>query len=419
MIERATRYALAGAVWLAGVLPLHVHAAESAVSDIQALRESQARMVQQLEALSARVAQLEQANAELASRGTPAPAPTAVAKSPALLERFKFNADLRVRVEHIEQDGLADRDRERVQSHFGFEAALAEEMALGLQFATGNDDPRSANQTFSGIFSRKPIGVDLAYLRWTPVAGLAVTGGKMKYPVYRPAISKLYDSDVNPEGFAVSIARPKAFASLYSLTLDERAEDSDARLVGAQLGTKLALGAVGSLTAAVGFSDLGAAVGRRPFFAGSSNGNSLNPDGTLAFDFRVTQASLEYARKLGDLPVVAFVDGARNAAAPDTLDTAYAFGFLLGKAATPRTWEFAYLYQRVEKDSWFGQITDSDFGAGLTDTRGSVFRFGYAPMANGIVNATYYLNDLGIDAPSSPGATDEYQRFQLDFTLKF
>jgi hypothetical protein len=33
--------------------------------------------------------------------------------------------------------------------------------------------------------------------------------------------------------------------------------------------------------------------------------------------------------------------------------------------------------------------------------------------------ATYYLNDLAISNPASPDSTDELQRLQLDFTMKF
>jgi hypothetical protein len=421
MLMRPIRFVLAA--WTLGALPFGVDAAEAvSAGDIQALRESQALMARQLEALNARVAQLERANTELIARNSQpthaAPPATPAARS-SWLERFKWNGDFRVRLERMEADGVASRDRERIQSHFGFEAALTDDLALGLQLATGGDDPRSANQTLTGIFARKPLGVDLGFLRWTPAEDLALTAGKMKYPLYKPSGSKLYDGDVNPEGFALAVTRSSLFGSLYALTVDERAAAADTRLVGAQLGTRLPLGDAASLTAALGFSDLGAGAQRRPFFALAANGNTLNADGTLAFDFEVTQASLEYAAKLAGLPFVAFADGARNAAAPDGLDTAYALGFQLGKAAARGAWEFAYLYQRVEKDAWFGQITDSDFGAGFTDAEGSVLRFGYSPLANGTLNATYYLNDLAISDPLSPDSMDEYQRFQLDFQMRF
>jgi len=423
MFERTTRLVWAAAGLLAGAFPLLADAAEStSAGEIQALRQSQERMAQQLEALSARVAQLEHANTELAATNEKLAAATPPANAPARSsgpERFKWNADFRLRHERTEVEGVASRDRDRLQSHFGFEAALTDDVAVGLQLATGGEDPRSANQTFTGAFSRKPIDLDLAFLRWSPAEGVAITGGKMKYPVWKPASSKLYDSDVNPEGLALAFSRGKVFANVYGFAVEERAATADTTLYGAQAGTKLSFGDAGALTVALSFSDLGAGAGRQPFFALASNGNTLNPDGTLAFDFSVTHASLEYAGSLKSLPFAAFAEGARNSDAPDGLDTAYAFGFLFGKASAPRSWEFGWLYQRVEKDAWFGPLTDSDFGAGLTDSEGSVFRFSYAPIANGTFTTTYYMNDLLMSNPVSPDASDEHRKLQVDFTMKF
>jgi hypothetical protein len=421
MFERTMRSGLVWAVLLLAVaLPLRVGAGETETAgEIQALRESQEHLVRQLEALSARVAQLEQANSRLEQANTRLEATGKSSLRSPWLERFKWNADFRLRHERTDQEGVSSRDRDRLQSHFGFEAALTDEIAVGLQLATGGDDPRSGNQTLTGEFSRKSIGLDLAYLRWSPAQGLAVTGGKMKNPVWKPASSKLYDGDVNPEGLALAFSRRDMFANVYAFAVEERAAAADTTIVGAQAGTKLSLGRAGSLTAGVSFSDLGAGQGRQPFFAGAANGNTLNPDGTLAFDFRVTHASLEYAHSLWSLPFVAFAEGARNSEAPDDLDTAYAFGLLFGKADESRSWEVGWLYQRVEKDAWFGQLFDSDFGGGLTDAKGSVLRFAYAPMPKGTLTATYYLNDLAISDPGSPGSSDEHRKLQLDFSMKF
>ena len=90
---------------------------------------------------------------------------------------------------------------------------------------------------------------------------------------------------------------------------------------------------------------------------------------------------------------------------------AYNAGFALGKAGNPKTWEFGYFYQLVEKDSQFGQFTDSDFGGGVTDTEGSVIRFGYAPAKGWVLNGTYFLNQRFIDAPCTDrGSTKAVER---------
>ncbi len=71
----------------------------------------------------------------------------------------------------------------------------------------------------------------------------------------------------------------------------------------------------------------------------------------------------------------------------------------------------------IEKDAQFGQFIDSDFGGGVTDVDGSVFRFGYAPAKNWLLNGTYFMNNRFVDAP---GATERsYDRYQIDLNFKF
>ena len=101
----------------------------------------------------------------------------------------------------------------------------------------------------------------------------------------------------------------------------------------------------------------------------------------------------------------------------DDLDTGWMAGFNVGKAGNPNTWDFGYAYGVLEKDAHFGQFVDSDFGGGITDVNGSVFRFGYAPAKNWLLNGTYFMNDRFIDAP---GATEQsYDRYQVDLNFKF
>ena len=91
-----------------------------------------------------------------------------------------------------------------------------------------------------------------------------------------------------------------------------------------------------------------------------------------------------------------------NAAAQEKLDTAYAAGVSYGAASAAKgTWEFGVLYQQVEKDALFGQLLDSDFGDGNTDTKGFVFRGGYTVARNWTLNATLFLNDLANDVPQN------------------
>ena len=74
----------------------------------------------------------------------------------------------------------------------------------------------------------------------------------------------------------------------------------------------------------------------------------------------------------------------------------------------------------MEKDALFAQLIDSDFAGGVSDTEGWVLRFGYAPVRNWALNATYFLNKRNVDVPNGAGQTEvDYDRLQLDFNVKF
>jgi len=105
--------------------------------------------------------------------------------------------------------------------------------------------------------------------------------------------------------------------------------------------------------------------------------------------------------------------------------------------AAKGTWELGLIYQQVEKDALFGQLLDSDFGDGNTDTKGFVIRGGYSVARNWTINASLFLNDLSNDVPQTVtvlnGATPapydttvitgvldrDYKRLQLDLNFRF
>src|SRR5690606_6544567 len=139
----------------------------------------------------------------------------------------------------------------------------------------------------------------------------------------------------------------------------------------------------------------------------------------LRHDFRVINLSAELSTTLGQLPLQLWADVAQNQD-PDDLDTAWSAGVVLGKASNRRTWELGASYHVIEKDALFGQLIDSDLGAGMTDSAGWVLRAGYAPLPNWAINSTYYLSKRNVDVPNSAGQSDvDYDRLQLDFNVKF
>jgi hypothetical protein len=231
-----------------------------------------------------------------------------------------------------------------------------------------------------------------------------------------------YDNDVNPEGLAFTYTNGMWFGTAYGYWIDENVPvtnttptDADTMMFGGQFGLKLPVGA-SSLSLAAMYYDLAAAKGRRPFFNGSSNGNTTIGVGTaavLANDFRVASLSAELNAKLGKLPFQLWADVAQNQAAE--LDTAYMVGAMFGKAADARSWEAGFAYQVLEKDALFAQHIDSDFAGGVSDAAGWIFRAGYAPLKNWSINAAYFMARRNIDV----GQEADYDRLLLDFNVKY
>jgi len=360
--------------------------------------------------------------------------------------KFQWKGDMRYRHEEIQDDlpnaaGIktADRSRDRIRLRAGFEAKPTDKILVGVQLTTtermgteDNGDPRSSNQTLGNEFSRKRINLDLAYFDWKFASWGDLFGGKMKYPYVRPGQSLFNDNDVNPEGLALVFNRGIWFGSAYSTYVNEvsgleTTTTSDTMLVGAQVGARFPIRS-SNLMVAVHYQDLtaGKLHNPAPFYNGSSNGNSTTTIGAgasavsvLTYEYKVIELMTEFNTTVAGLPFQIWGDFAKNQD-PYDLNKAWGAGLVLGKASNSRTWELGAAYEKHEKDALFGQLVDSDFGAGVTDSKGWILRGAYAPVKNWTLNATYFLNKRPVDVAAAGGFRDtDYKRLQLDFNLKF
>jgi cell division protein FtsB len=349
--------------------------------------------------------------------------------------KVAITGDMRYRYEMISDETLssgvqtADRYRDRVRARLNATVKATDNITVGIGMATTEGgDPRSSNQSLTGVFSRKSLDLDTAYFDWKFATWGNLIGGKMKQPFVKPGQSLFWDNDINPEGLAVNFASGMFFGTAYNYWINEvsgaeNTRTSDTMLHGLQVGTRLPIGA-GNLMLAAHYYDLSSGEGRAPFYNGNPNGNTTVGVGTpvtavLANDFEVINVSAEFSTLLGQLPLQIWADAAQNQD-PDDLDTAWSVGALFGKAGSYRTWEAGLAYQVIEKDALFAQLIDSDFAGGVSDSEGWVLRAGYAPVRNWVLNATYFLNKRNRDVGTSSGQSEiDYDRLQVDFNVKF
>jgi regulator of replication initiation timing len=424
------------------------------------------QIMKELEALSGRVGRLEQDNAQLrtenaelkttndrleaeseylkdnasATRKQLAEAAPKVAEAERIYKgaewasRISWKADFRYRHEFVDpEEAVTDQTRQRIRARVAMSAKINDTLTgtIGLATNGGTGDPRSTNQTVGESWTRKGVAIDLAYVDWKPVDSFTMSFGKMPQPWYKVS-GYFFDNDINPEGMAVRFGTGPFFANAFGMWLGERSAASDATLLGGQLGLTGQLGGA-KLTGAIGYFDVGAVeaqvtatntvlgcTGNPAFFGGSTNGNTTvtNAAGcsVLANDFNMIEALAQAEFNIASQPLQIWAQYIQNNEADD-LDTGWLAGFNWGKASNPMSWEFGYAYGVIEKDSTFGQFVDSDYGGGVTDVDGSIFKIGFAPAKNWVLNGTYFMNNRFIDAP---GAIERsYDRYQIDLNWKF
>ena len=330
-------------------------------------------------------------------------------------DSISIKGDVRLRYEGIDEDGEEERNRGRFRARLGLTADVNDNVQAVLQFATGGDNPVSRNQSFDGGFSTKDIGLDLAYLDWTPNDNTHVYGGKMKNPFRRAGGHALvWDSDLNPEGVAIKYGSGGLFGTAGLMFVEERSSTDDSLLLAVQGGYSFAVSEGAQLTAGVSYYDYTETQGNSPFWIPVPFGNTVDANGNLVFDYNQFEVFAELATELGDMPFSIFADFVQNSEGGSE-DSGYAFGAAIGKAGSPGTWQASLAYQDLEADAVIATFTDSDFGGGGTDASGFTIKGTYALADNWALGGTLFLNEV----EQGIGNEHDYTRLQLDLEFKF
>ena len=383
--------------------------------------EEIALLRQQIQMLSARLDKLENSTAKTKQKQSP------VAKkvpkkaeiiSPKAIEswtnRVSFKADIRDRYEYIDQKGKAIRQRDRIRLRAQFGMYVSDNLGFTLGLATGADDPVSTNQSLDGGFSTKDMRLDLAFFDYKFNDVFRLIGGKMKNPFHRAGKNPIFwDSDLNPEGFALKFSSDLLYGALVTFDVEERKTADDTLMFGGQVMHDFAL-SDNTLVAGLGYYDYSNLEGNIPLFDGKPRGNTVDADGRLLYDYDIAELFLEYKMKVASQPFSFYGNYYQNIAA-DNLDTAYTVGFKLGKVKAAGSWDLGLAYLDVEADAVVALFNDSDFAGGNTDSTGYLLKAGYGLGNNMALGLTYIDSEIG----QSKAYQTAYDRLQLDFKIKF
>lgn len=367
-------------------------------------------------------------------------------------ERISIKGDFRYRYQNGDTDGsitaesVADgpdtkdgtRNRNRIRARAQLIAQLKSDTEIGLGIATGGDDPVSTNQTLGGGGSSKDVKLDQAYFKWTGLEDTTIRGGKVKNTFHKVAKSQLqWDGDWTPEGFDIAWDNGDYFAQAFGLYLESDSNSDDEFGFILQAGARGEVGGV-KLVGGIGYTEIDAE-GRECFGPDSDldsfgycDGNEVlvtdvtDPDegGTYLYDFEVYNLFFEATTEAFDMPLTFFGDWIKNDAADDN-DSGYLYGVQLGKAKKQGTWQIKYYYEDIEANSTLGLLTNSDFGNGGTNGKGSVLSGAYAMTDQSSFNVTYYnveKNSDNLVSPfvvGNPGTDYDVDTIQVDLIFKY
>ena len=431
MTYEKTRYRFITA--LCTLLLLSPVAAQAATEeDFAAMRAQMQALSERLDRLEAENKALTAANAELTknTQETAASVAAVSEKTDAVVaeveeqaaksswtDTIRWKGDFRYRYETFDIEGRPNRDRNRIRARAALIADVTPTIEVGLGLASGGDDPVSSNQTLGGGGSTKDLRIDLAYFNWDGLKDTNVVGGKFSNYIHRAGKNALlWDGDWRPEGTGIKWDNGRFFANALGTWIESDSNKDQSFAYLTQAGIKLPIGDSAKLTAGVGYHNF-QTKGNGSYFGDNDDffGNSFDPENnTYIYDYEELEFFADLGFEMFGHPALVFGNYVQNQDA-DEDDTGWAVGFKYGSAKNKGEWQFGYVYQRLEADAVLGLLTDSDFGGGGTDSKGSIIKGSYAFYKNFNANLTYFINDVGLNEENPI----DFKRLQLDLSFKY
>ena len=284
---------------------------------------------------------------------------------------------------------------------------------------TGNDVPFGSGFAVS---SDEPVLIGLAYAKYAPeaVKGLTVIAGKFENPLVTVKTEMLWDEDFCPEGIAAIYAlqgmekvQPFVAAGAVQLT-----PAGAARLSAYQGGIVLAVSDDLKITGTATWYDWHHVEGPI-FLLGAAGGNTPptapHPGELGAQEFDVLNTSAQVETKLGELPLAAFVDYARNFEDDvSSDDEAYSIGVKVGKDKKEGDWFVRYRWAEIDENVFPSIVGDADFMG--TDRKGHEVGAGYM-ISDFLKFETEVLYNVA--RSSEPAGTGRARQLQVLFDLNW
>ncbi|KAF3983702.1 MAG: hypothetical protein HFP81_06215 [Methylococcales symbiont of Hymedesmia sp. n. MRB-2018] len=325
--------------------------------------------------------------------------------------RIKLSGDFRFRHENIDKndaDGV-HQSRQRIRARLKVAAKVNDNVDVGFRLVTGGGNT-SANESLEGSFTGKKVFFDRAYLSWRPsfANGLTTTFGKFKQPWYNASTHGLiWDSDVNPEGAALSYKTTAGSVKLtatggYFILEDGDIVKGDAKNDGFSDDLNMYhAGISGSMQ--ITDSIKGRLGSNAYIYNNESEKGEFKDDNAI----EIYEVASRFDFDTALLPLYVYAQYAKNASAKDGKDSAWLAGF----GAKLGAFKMDYNYRDTQEFAVADTFNDGDFATGNTAARGHKVKLAYAISKNFAAAMAYY-------------AAEEYSgtnidTLQLDLKAKF
>jgi hypothetical protein len=305
--------------------------------------------------------------------------------------------------------GREDLERVRFRGRFGairegesFSFGVAAEAAIG----TGANKDSLVNNDVEDVDG---VGLDQAWLRWRAGDAFALRLGKAPLPLVLSPL--LWDDDLRPVGASLHFGRPVRGFDRWQLDLGLFAPDPlderGPRFAAAQFGWHWREGAPlsgGVLLAYVDHDDIDDFAR-----AGLGRGNSVAA-GRYLLDYRILDLQLYLRKRIGEKPLEARLDLARNLDAAQD-DRGTRASLVYGDRLAQPGWEFGWSWQRMQRNAVLAAVTADDWWF-HTAARGHMPWVGYG------FGATWSLR-LAAFFETRDGLDEATERLLLDLEARW
>jgi len=354
---------------------------------------------------------------------------------PQWLQTMKLKGDFRLRYQndHSKSSSI-NQSRGRIRLRLGLESKVNEKLIVGVGLATGKTgDPRSTNQTFTDSFDKKPFILDYAYAQYSPVRWAALTGGKMKNPLWEPG-DLIWDTDITPEGGALQLnkkigSNTEAFLNAGVFVIDEQSSsDHDPVLYAIQPGIKYMLSDSVGIKGAVSYYNFSNIKGNALEYGSGTNSKMPGSTTLYRYDYFNVNPAVEVGIKepfkaLGvNVPYLAlfgeYVNNINSAVKKD--NTGYMLGFKFGVEKVEKfgDWQFKYNYALLGRDAVPDILPDSDRYSGKTGMKAHEGVLDFGLGKNTWLGLDYYYGEQ-LKGNFGQSQSRPASVVQVDWNMKF